>query len=429
MTKKKKKRRLRKSLRLPLFIICAAVIGLIVFGISKLFVPSVKSIHDDAKKISTKSCVAFYPKSEYGKQVAVSLCESVKESEEKTVFDYSLIPYGDYYLVEYGQGVHYYIDKNNDLLKIDSLDDGARGIMSDYLRYSMKKSEIDEAYTAEFILKTSKDKIDLSECSYKVEGSDLEVYFPSYDHTVSVPLKYIQNYAGVNLGYENESYVKPSYISKSRKMVALTFDDGPNLDTSPEIVDTFYKYDGKATFFIQGYRLDNKTVPFIKEAIEKGMQYGSHSQNHKNLKNISDKEVVEQIKQPADDLYYGYDDSVYGFEGLGYTMTVYRAPYGEHNAHVDELSPFINIAWDCDSRDWATRDKTSIKDAIYTFEAKNKDELDGCIVLMHDVYSETADAVKELVPELIDKGYQLVSIDELLNTLGIDKNTTDYYPW
>ena len=48
---------------------------------------------------------------------------------------------------------------------------------------------------------------------------------------------------------------------------------------------------------------------------------------------------------------------------------------------------------------------------------------------MHDVYSETADAVKELVPELIDKGYQLVSIDELLNTLGIDKNTTDYYPW
>ena len=55
----------------------------------------------------------------------------------------SLIPYGDYYLVEYGQGVQYYIDKNNDLLKIDSLDDGARGIMSDYLRYSMKKSEID----------------------------------------------------------------------------------------------------------------------------------------------------------------------------------------------------------------------------------------------------------------------------------------------
>lgn len=110
-------------------------------------------------------------------------------------------------------------------------------------------------------------------------------------------------------------------------------------------------------------------------------------------------------------------------------MTVYRAPYGEHNSHVDELSPFINIAWDCDSKDWATRDKTSIKDAIYTFEAKNKDKLDGCIVLMHDIYAETVEAVKELVPELIDKGYQLVSIDELLNVLGIDKNTTDYYPW
>lgn len=427
--KKKKRRRLRKSLRLPLLITCLIIIGLICFGIYNVFCPKEKSIHDDAKRYSTKSCVAFYPDSINGKDIAKSLCDNITPSEEKVIFDYSLIPYGDYNLVEYGMGVHYYLDKNNVPLKIEGLKEEGKTIVSDYLRYSMKKSEIDEAYTRQFLVDTKPENLDLSECNYTVEGSDLNVYFPKYDHTVAIPLKYIQDYAGVNLGYENVAYIKPSYISKNRKTVAFTFDDGPNIETSKRIVDTLSEYDGKGTFFVQGYRLDSTTIPFISYAIEKGMQYGSHTQNHKNLRNISDEEVISQIKQPVIDLYYGYDDSQYGFEGLGYTMTIYRAPYGEHDARVDALSPFINIAWDCDSKDWASRDKETIKQTIYSFEEKNADGLDGCIVLMHDIYKESAAAVEELVPELYDKGYQFVSIDELLNILNINKETTKYYPW
>lgn len=427
--KKKKRRRLRKSLRIPFLIICLLLIGLSGFGIFILTSPKEKSIHEDAKRYSTKTCVAFYPDSINGKEVAKSLCDNVVPTEEKIIYDYSLIPYGDYNLVEYGMGVHYYIDKDNKPLKIEGLKDEAKPIVADYLRYSMKKSEIDEAYTKQFLLDTKAENLDLSECTYNVEGSDLNIYFPKYDHTVAIPLKYIQDYAGVNLGYDKVAYVKPSYISKNRKMVALTFDDGPNIETSKRIVDALSEYDGKGTFFVQGYRLDSKTVPFIKYAIEKGMQYGSHTQNHKNLRNISDEEVIAQIKQPAIDLYYGYDDPTYGFEALGYTVTVYRAPYGEHDARVDALAPYINISWDCDSKDWATRDKQAIKDAVYRFEEKNKDGLDGCIVLMHDIYAETASAVEELVDELYEKGYQFVSVDELLNTLNISKETRDYYPW
>lgn len=427
--KKKKRRRLRKSLRLPLIVICLLIIVVSVLGIYKFISPKEKSIHSDAKRYSTKYCVTFYPDSQKGKEVAKSLCDGVEPSEEKVVFDYSLIPYGDYNLVEYGMGVHYYLDKNNNPLKIEGLEEEGKKIVSDYLRYSMKKSEIDEAYTKKFLTDTKPENLDMSECTYNVEGSDLLINFPKYNHAVSIPLKYIQDYANINLGYENVPYVKPSYISKNRKIVALTFDDGPNPETSKRIVDALSEYDGKGTFFVQGYRLDSTTIPFIKYALEKGMQYGSHTQNHKNLRKISDEEVISQIKQPAIDLYYGYDDPQYGFEALGYTMTVYRAPYGEHDARVDSLAPYINISWDCDSKDWATRDKNLIKQAVYNFKEKNKDGLDGCIVLMHDIYSETAAAVEELTAELFEEGYQFVSVDELLNILNISKETRDYYPW
>ena len=55
--------------------------------------------------------------------------------------------------------------------------------------------------------------------------------------------------------------------------------------------------------------------------------------------------------------------------------------------------------------------------------------MDGSIVLMHDIYSETAKAVEDIVPELIDEGYQLVTVSELLKSLGIDEKNKAYYPW
>ena len=116
--KKKKRRRLRKSLRIPFLIICLLLIGLSGFGIFILTSPKEKSIHEDAKRYSTKTCVAFYPDSINGKEVAKSLCDNVVPTEEKIIYDYSLIPYGDYNLVEYGMGVHYYIYKDNKPLKI-----------------------------------------------------------------------------------------------------------------------------------------------------------------------------------------------------------------------------------------------------------------------------------------------------------------------
>lgn len=428
----KKKRRLNRKLLLPLKIIGIICTLVIVLSVVYIFVFNnphfigVKSQNRDAKKYETKTCIAFYPNTKGGVDVAKELCES---SEEERIYDYALIQYGDYYLVEYGNNVHYYIDSNFKPLKVDSISDEGIKILSEYLRYDMKRDEINEAYTLKFINDTKPENLDLTECKYSIEEEYLAVYFPKYDYTVKVPLKYMQEATGINLGYKNELYIKPKYISPNRKIVAFTFDDGPNTTISPLIIDTFYQYDSVATYFVVGNMLTPSTIEIVEDSINKGNQYGSHTQSHPYLVLLDEKEAYDQIMQPAIDLRDGYHEgSEYDFDGLGYMMNIYRAPYGEHNATLDSIAPFMSIEWDCDSRDWAIRDGQGIVDSINDFKEKNRDALDGCIVLFHDMYQETADAMKILVPQLIEEGYQFVTVSELLDILKVDK-TKAYYPW
>lgn len=427
-----KKRRLRKSLKKPLYIICIVAIVGIIFLVLNIFVFnnshffSIKSVNEGAKKYKTKSCLAFYPNTKDGKKVVKDLCD---KAEGETIFDYALIPYGDYYLVEYGNNVHYFIDHNNKPLIIDSINQDCKEILSDYLKYDMKKAEIDEAYTIDFIEKTKPENINTDELTFDVVGDYLQVYYPEYDFTSNIPLKYSNIIANINLGYKDVEYVKPKYISNKRKTVAFTFDDGPSLKISPQIIDTFYQNDAVATYFVLGNRLGKDTIGIIEDSINKGNQYGSHTQSHPYLVLLNDKEVYEEIMRPALDLKNGSNTgNSYDFEGLNYDVTVYRAPYGEHNSFVDKVAPFMSIEWDCDSKDWYYQNSEDIISGIYDFEEKNKDGLDGCIVLFHDTSQSTADAIKLLVPELIKKGYQFVTIDDLLSINNVDRSKA-YYPW
>lgn len=407
------------------------IIGLI-FLILNLFVFNnihffgVKSSNESAKAYKTKTCLAFYPNTKEGKNVVKGLCEN---AAEESIFDYALIPYGDYYLVEYGNNVHYYIDHNNKPLEVKTISDEGKKILSDYLRYDMKKAEVDEAYSLDFIKETKEENLDISDCKYDVDGDSLLVYYPKYDFTSRIPLKYIQEAAGVNLGYQNELYIKPKYISPNRKTVAFTFDDGPSINSTTRIINALKEYDAVATFFILGNRIGPTTINKIKESINNGNEYGSHTQSHPYLVLLSEKEIYNEIYQPAIDLKDGYHaNTEFDFDGLDYSMSLYRAPYGEHNSTVDRVSPFMSIEWDCDSKDWLYRDADLIKQGIYSFEEKNPDALDGCIILFHDIYDETASCVEELVPELIDKGYQFVTVNEMLDILNVDRSRA-YYPW
>ena len=280
----------------------------------------------------------------------------------------------------------------------------------------MKKDELDEAYTYDFLLATYYENIDLSECTYKVEGQDLVVHFKPYDYDLYIPLKYMQEPAGIDLGYENELYLKPRYVSPKRKMVAFTFDDGPDtsLVTSSQIVDRLYQFDSSATFFVLGYRLGEKQISFCRESIEKGMEYGSHTQNHANLTSLSAYEAANEIMIPYHDLY----DNQYGF---GYMMKTFRPPYGSTNESVNTATSLTAVLWNVDSLDWSYRLNYAHDDCVQVIFDKVVSETDeNDVILFHDIYQTSVDAACELVEYFIKEGYQVVSVSEMMQALGLE---------
>lgn len=411
--RRKRKRHLRKSiLYIGIVLIICLVTALVVFLLNFNFKFVGKtSIHSDALKYKTKSCLAFYPNSKTGESKAKEICES--NTEESAIYDYALIPSGDYYLVSYSDGTKYYLDKNyNDLVINNITSDNGKMIVSDYLRYSMKKAELDEAYTYEFLNNTYYNNLDLSDVSYLIKGTDLVIHFNKYNHDVYIPLKYMQEELNINLGYQNEVYQKPRYVSKNRKKICFTFDDGPDLsfETSGQIVNELYKYDSSATFFVLGNRLGEKQINYIKGAVEKGMEYGSHTQSHANLTKLSSSDAANEILTPFNDLNNGF----------GYQMKLFRPPYGAINDTVLNSTNLTAVLWNVDSLDWSYRNKYDHNECVNVIYDKVINETDeNDVVLFHDIYSTSSDAACKLIEYYIKNGYQIVSASELMNALDI----------
>ena len=186
-------------------------------------------------------------------------------------------------------------------------------------------------------------------------------------------------------------------VNPGRAMVALTFDDGPNPSSSNRILDTLQKYNSVATFFELG-RLVNSYPDVVKREEALGCEVGSHTHTHPNLNNLSAEAIQGELA-----------NSKAAFtNALGHDVSLIRPPYGNANDFVKNQLPYPIINWNVDTLDWKSRNK----DAILA-EVRKIGNLDGKIILMHSIYETTADAVEVLVPELINQGYQLVTVSEL----------------
>ncbi|WP_313343015.1 polysaccharide deacetylase family protein [Sedimentibacter sp.] len=184
-------------------------------------------------------------------------------------------------------------------------------------------------------------------------------------------------------------------IDPNKPMIAITYDDGPSKYT-PEILNTLKENNSVATFFVLGSQVHgNKDI--LNRMIGEGNQIGNHTYNHKNLTTISDEELYKQIQ--------GTDDLIY--IATGYTPTVVRPPYGTTSEELNKKIQKPIIQWSIDTRDWESRNAGIIVENIL------KDVKDGDIILMHDLYDSTVKASKIVIPELIQRGFQLVTIDEL----------------
>ncbi len=184
------------------------------------------------------------------------------------------------------------------------------------------------------------------------------------------------------------------------KVIAFTFDDGPS-QYSNQVADALKENDSKATFFELGNRMKyNQDI--VKSLYDKGMEVASHTYAHKNLNKLSVEEIEEEINST----------NIIFNEITGDNIKYVRPPYGNANSTVKATvtTPIIN--WNVDTEDWLTRDS----EKIYNHILENVS--DGDIVLMHDIYPETLEAIKMVLPVLRERGFKITSVSGLAEEKG-----------
>ena len=181
----------------------------------------------------------------------------------------------------------------------------------------------------------------------------------------------------------------------NKKYIAFTFDDGPNKYTN-EVLDALIENDSKATFFELGSKMKNNRVIIIR-ARSLNMEIGGHSYSHSVLPSFTKKRLLFEFNTP---------NIIYN-EITGEYLQLMRPPYGSVNSYVMKKSPYPLITWDVDTKDWLTLNSNKIYKHIL------KHTKDGDIVLMHDIYPTTAEAVRMVLPELKARGYEVVTVSEL----------------
>ena len=198
-------------------------------------------------------------------------------------------------------------------------------------------------------------------------------------------------------------------IDKRKKMVAITYDDGPSVNTK-KILETLNKYNSVATFFVIGNRVEEYSDP-IKTAYNYGCEIGNHTFDHKLLTDLGSSEIQYQIEATNTAVQ----------NCIGVNPVIMRPPCGLNDCWTDKNINMPLILWSIDTLDWKTLNPSSTIDAVL---GKVKD---GDIILMHDFYKETAIATETIVPSLVLEGYQLVTISELAECRGITLENQELY--
>ena len=203
-----------------------------------------------------------------------------------------------------------------------------------------------------------------------------------------------------------------SDVTKTRPQVALTFDDGPARATN-RVLDVLEEAQAKATFFVVGERVADYE-PELRRVAAGGFQIGNHTWHHEYISKISEEELGNVLARTSDAIR----------EACGVTPTVMRPPGGFWSDDALGVLGDMGLPavfWNVDPRDWSTRDAQSTIDHVL------ENVKDGDIVIMHDLYQPTADAVEVIVPELVSRGYELLTVDELAMSRGGMRPGGRYY--
>lgn len=186
---------------------------------------------------------------------------------------------------------------------------------------------------------------------------------------------------------------------KDKKLIALTFDDGPGKYTSA-LVDELKKRNIPVTFFLLGENAI-KFPSVIKFEIDAGNEVGIHSYKHSLFTKLTDTQISEQIDKTKYIILNEVDIDI----------PLIRVPYGAINKKVEKVleeKKLTNVLWTVDSKDWKFRNV----DKIYNYVLKNIKGND--IILMHDIFDTSVTSALNIVDKLESECYTFVTVSDLL---------------
>ena len=242
----------------------------------------------------------------------------------------------------------------------------------------------------------------LNDYTYIIDDNQINIYFDDIDFG-DIPYEPV---IFINLNEKIYSFKEFDY-DENKKFISLTFDDGPSKYTE-EVLKTLELNESSATFFMIGRNmLDNNET--VLKVYNSNSEIGNHGYSHKLLTDI-----------PLYELDFEITEFERIFEEITNDKVKYLRPaYGEYNETVRNFIDYPIVLWNVDPVDWNERDIPSIYNEVL------KNACDGCIVILHDIYEETNETVKLLVPMLKSLDYEVVSISNLLKYKNMTYNQND----
>ncbi|GGE29528.1 polysaccharide deacetylase family protein [Streptococcus himalayensis] len=269
----------------------------------------------------------------------------------------------------------------------------AKLIFLEKIREELTKKQLDSTLLEEIM--ATLDETPLENWIYRYQQGQFEIDLAK-EGTVNVPFANFYDVIDTDALMGDELTAYQAYQEKKdRKLVALTFDDGPSPETTPQALEILAKYHAKATFYMLGKKVagNEKLIKQVKAA---GHEIGNHSWNHPQLTAIPLNQAVQEISDTQAALQ----------AVIGEAPRTMRPPYGSINQAVQNAVNVSFMLWDVDTLDWKTHNTAAIMREVRKTQP-------GSVILMHDIHQTTIDALPSVLEYLKENGYTFVTVSEL----------------
>ena len=364
----------------------------------EVIAPVREKINQDIKeKLEDKEDLVFY----YTEQLDPVLKGVVARNITKQVYDLSAAKVeekektslGKVYLTEDG--------KPFTLSQLFKDASKAKELLLSQIKSTLEDKKLDQTKIDQ-VLKYFTDQ-DLASWSFDYKDSQIILYPENPGETleeIALPISSFFDVIESSYLLEKDAELYQAYfVQKNKKVVALTFDDGPNPSTTTQALDTLAKYNVKATFFVLGKNIAGNE-DLLKRMKSEGHVVGNHSWDHPVLSKLTLEDAKKQITDTEDALT----------KVLGSSSKLMRPPYGAITDDIRNSLDLSFIMWNVDSLDWKSKNETAILTEIQ-HQVRN-----GSIVLMHDIHGATVNALPKIIEYLKDQGYTFVTVPEMLNS-------------